>query len=203
MNTELCFEIFHAKLREYKSLANETKYALLRSTQFSINDKEQKNTKEERIYEYMLVNRFYNKAFVFLNQLLGDYRNNGKMTEKLEKFYEPFSFSNKEFIISQDEFVNIFTRLFKVSNKEIDLDHFFHFFENKKFTFRIKNDDFIELSLNSIIAEHVYLNNKLNTLFDLVDMRKRGIVFFKEFEELMTRIFVNQDTRWKNNDYFL
>ena len=67
MNTELCFEIFHAKLREYKSLAIETKYALLRSTLFTINDKDQKNVKEDKLYEYMLFNRFYQKAYVFLN----------------------------------------------------------------------------------------------------------------------------------------
>jgi hypothetical protein len=203
MNTELCFEIFHAKLREYKSLANETKYALLRSTKFTINDKDQKNVKEEKIYEYMLVNRFYSKAYVFLNEMLDGYRNNGKNLENLQRFYEPFSFCNKEFNISKEEFSSIFHRNFKIIGENIDLDHFFTFFENKKFTFKIKNDDFIELSLNAIINEHSFLNNKLNVLFDLVDMKKKGVIFLKEFEELMSKIFINIDTRWKNNEYFL
>lgn len=202
MNTELCFEIYHAKLREFKSLANETRYSLLKYTVFSINDTEQTYTSEEKIYEYMLVNRFYQKSFVFLNQLIADYKYNNKTHENIEKFYESFAFSNKEFEINFIEFSKIFNNQFKIENGKVDLEKFFVFFDNKKYTFRIKNDDFVELSLNQIISEYEFLNNKLNSLFDLADIKKQGIIYFKEFEEIMSKIFFNMDTRWQNNEYF-
>lgn len=203
MNTELCYEIYHAKLREFKSLANETKYALLKATTFSINDKEYKYVNEDKIYEYMLVNRFYQKAYVFLNELLADFRNNGKTHEVLEKFYESFAFSNKEFNIKYQEFNQIFHKLFKIEDGKIDLESFFSFFHDKKYTFKIKNDDFIDISLETIISEHDYLIDRLNIMFEVVDVRKLGIIYFKEFEELMVKIFSNIDTRWKNNEYFM
>jgi hypothetical protein len=203
MNTELCFEIYHAKLREFKSLASETKYNLLRATTFCINEKEYKYVGEDKIYEYMLVNRFYNKAYVFLNELLADFKNIGKTYEILDKFYESFAFSNKEFNIKYEEFCRIFQKLFKILNGKVDLETFFAFFNDKKYTFKIRNDDFIEISLNTIISEHDYLISKLTSLFESVDVQKKGILYFKEFEELMSKIFTNIDTRWKNNEYFL
>ena len=203
MNTELCFEIFDAKLREYKSLSNDTKYSLLRCSNVSINDIEIKTFNNEKIFDIILVNRFYQKAFVYLNELITDYKYNEKRFQNIDKFYESFAFSNKEFNIGYDEFYDIFNRIFKVNNGIVDLESFFGYFEGKKITFRIKNEEFLEISLNSIISEHAFLNTKLNGFFDFVDIKKQGIVFFNEFEELMSKIFLNYDSRWKNNEYFL
>ena len=203
MNTELCFEIFYSKLREFKSLVNETKYPIIRNTIVYINDKEQKGIREEKKFDYMTMNRFYIKSYVYINDLITDYKSNVKTHEILANFYDHFSFSNKEFQITNEEFLSIFNRIFKINNGLLELEKFFNFFEGKKFSFKIKNDDFIESSLSCVIGEHAYLNNKLNVFFELVDAKKKSIIFFKEFEELMVKIFVNTDTRWKNNDYFL
>lgn len=204
MSTEICFEILYSQLREYKNLANNTKNALIKYTTFYVNDKEIKSFKIDKIYELMLVNRLYQQALVYLNKLITDYKNNKKQTEKIENFYESFSTSNKEFNISFDEFKAIFNRTFKVTEGNVDLDSFFGFYEEKNYSFIIKNQDFIDLSLNTIISEHSFLLNNLNCIFDHIDMKKIGIIYLKEFEELLsTKIFLNTESHWKYKKYFM
>jgi hypothetical protein len=67
----------------------------MKATVFSLNNIEYKYFGENKIYEYMLINRFYHEAYVLLNGLLIEYKNNKKSHELIYKFFEFSACLNK------------------------------------------------------------------------------------------------------------
>ena len=203
MNTENCFEIYNEKLAEYKNLANETKYALLKSSIIKINNVEIKHFEIEKMFDYLLLNRFYHKAFVYSNDLITEYRKNKKTKEKISNFFNSFALSNKEFMLKPENLEEIFIRNFSCDNGYVELDDIFKFFEENSLNFLIKNEDFVDISFKTLLGEQSLIINNLNLFFDVVDIQRKGIVYFKGFEDIMSKIFDKKDSRWQNNEYFL
>ena len=202
MKSEICFEIYHLEIQELKYLVNDTKLDIIKRTIFKINDKQITSFTVEKIYEYMLVNRFFLSGKEYLKNLILEYKNKHKKSEKIDNFYDSFYDSNKEFNISYNDFNAIFKKNFKVTEEFVDLDNFFNFYDQKEYSFKIKINDFLEVSLKAFNNVYAFILDYLNVIFDQEDTMKKGIICLKEFKVIMAKIFINQD-EWKFMEYFL
>lgn len=203
MSTDLCFEIYSQKLNNY-NFQIETKDKIFKMTYVSdINNKYIK-LNEIRKFDYFTLTRFYNKADIFIGDLFKNYKENKKITEKLEIFVDPFSIINRDFFLNKHQVQNIFSRCFKIQNDSINLDEFFLFF-TKKYYFMIRISDFIEICYNNATDVLNAVEKKIEKLFFEYDLKKNGMMYFKDFESLMNKIldFKTNDNKWKINDYFM
>lgn len=196
--TEFCFEIYYEKLHEF-NLINENKVNILKSTKVYAEDKEVEKISDDVKLEYLLLSRFYNKSLIFIGNLIALYKD-GQTTEKLTSFYDHFSFTNKEFRISNDQFNHIFTKHFSVNDLEVDLESFFNFFKNSYY-FKIKVIDFLEITLYSLINYFDLLEKQINKYYGMIQFKYPEFISLIEFSELIHKI-TNEDNRWKVSDYF-
>lgn len=200
MDSLTVFEIYLTKFELFKFVLD-NKYEIMRNTLVYENKKEIKMNDDVKLDQFLMW-KFYGKSFVLINDLISKYKD-GKMNEiSLEVLYEKFYLVNKEFDINYFEFCQISKRVFNNKNEDtLDLQSFFNFF-NKVKSFKIKIVDFIEITLNNIISLFNMIEKKIFTFFDESDSSKEGIVYFKQFREIMIKVLNNEDNKWKIIDYF-
>jgi len=91
---------------------------------------------------------------------------------------------------------------FKINNKEfVELDSFFDYFLNK-FYFKIKVIDFVNVSVDMLIYVYISLNKILHKMWDNADEKRQGIIFVKEFEQVLSMLLGNRENKWKIAEYF-
>ena len=199
MQTDLCIEIYFTKFFYY-NLVKENKNSLIRYTIVYEKNKENKGIIDERKYDLFIMSRFFSKAQFFINELLLEYRQNKKNYEPISSFYDQFSVANKEFNFEQSEIKCFFMKVFPVISDEVPLEAI-NEFQNQYF-FKIKVTDFIEITLETFISTYDFLVKKVSSIFDTYDSRKQGIIYYKEFIEMINFIFVIPENEWKLNEYF-
>ncbi len=199
MQTDLCLEIYFTKFNYY-NMIKENKASLIRYTVVYEKNKENKGMIDDRKYELFVMSRFFSKAQFFLNELLLEYRQNKKNYEPISSFYDQFSVANKEFNFDKNEIKYFFMKVFPVISEEVSLEAIYDF--QNKYYFKIKVTDFIEITLESFIFTYDYLEKKVSSVFDTFDSRKQGIIYYKEFIEMINYIFVIPENEWKLNEFF-
>lgn len=202
MNIELCFEIYHTRYPHF-NLTQDNKTSILKHSQ--VVDSQTSLTKiirDDKKLDYFLLNRFYNKSYILIGDLLNEYKNKRVIKKDITKIVEQFQNVNKEFKCSYEAVYEILTRNFNVEDEDIDLDTFFDFFAKNKYGFKIRVFDFLEISLNNLVLVFSLLEKKIGRMYDDVDSKKIGLIGNKEFEELLSKILVGIETKWKISDYF-
>ncbi len=202
MNSELCFEIYYTRY-QHLNLVNDNKNSIMKSSQ--VVDAQTSLTKivrDDKKLDYFLLNRFYNKSYILIGDLLNEYKSKGVIQKDIKKIVEQFQNVNKEFKCSYDTVYDILRRNFTLEEELINLDTFFDFFAKHKYGFKIRIFDFLEASLNNLVFVFTVLEKKIGRMYDSVDSKKIGLIAYKEFEELLTRMLTGVDTKWKISDYF-
>jgi hypothetical protein len=199
MDTHIVFEILITKF-ELFDITLEIKEDLLKCTTVYENKKEIKMT-ENLKFDHFLMWKFYEKSFIFINDLINNYKEEKVNEISVDTLYEQFSLINKEFKINNFEFSLIIQRVFNVHENTVDLETFFKFFNNKK-SFKIKIVDFLEISLNVFITIYSAIEKRMLTLFESSDNLKEGVINFKQFREIMNKLMNNEDNKWMISDYF-
>lgn len=202
MNTELCFEIYHSRYPQF-NLVNENRLSLLKnSTVIDAGSSENKKVKDEKKLDLFLINRFYNKSYILITDLLNDFKNNNITETDLTKIAEQLQNVNKEFKLSMQHCTDILKNNFTVKAGKLNLDTFFNFFAHNKVHFKIKIVDFIEISLNYLVTLFNLLEKKIFRLYEEADVRKIGLIYYKEFEDIITKLMGGVENKWKVNEYF-
>jgi hypothetical protein len=205
MNTDICFEIFHTKLNIF-NLVNHTCDSLIKSSKFyEANNNELSETEfsYEAKMDIFLLTKFLNKSFLFVNDIIYEYKENQIQYMDSVKFISQFQVANKEFsnFQSPEKIIRIFERNFIVKSGNIHLESFIHFYLKKLYC-KINISDYLETSISTLIYIFSQIEKKISHLFDIVDYKRKEIIFYKEFEELLYKILNPSDLKWKLNDYF-
>jgi len=109
--------------------------------------------------------------------------------------------ANREFEINLNLALEIFITNFKVNNDLLELESFFNFFLNKYY-FKVKILDFTYVSVDRLINIYFGLDKLLGKMWDNADFKKQGIIFFKEFEQVLIVLLGNSENKWKIAEYF-
>jgi len=198
LHTDLCFEIYYEKLYEF-NLVNENRANLIKSTKVYADDKEVEKLNDDTKFEYLLLSRFYNKSLIFIGNLISSFKE-GQTTENLSLFYDQFTFTNKEFRISKDQFSYIFAKHFIIIDFEVDLESFFNFFKTS-YSFKIKVVDFMDITLNSLINLFDLLEKQIYKYYKMTEFKYPEFLNLSEFSEVIHKI-TKEENKWKFSDYF-
>lgn len=200
MNLEDCFDIFHHKF-SYYFLSAEALDKLIRACEVYESDNKKENFGFERTLDKFLLIRFYEKSPKFIEALVLDYRNKIKNEVDMLSLAHQFMSANKDLDINLNVTLDLFKKNFQVKEDLIDLDSFFTYFL-KKFYFKIKIIDFVNVSVERLINIYNGLNKILNKMWDNADLKRQGIIFMKEFEQVLSGLLGNSENKWKIAEYF-
>jgi hypothetical protein len=208
MNTDLCFELFHSKYPQF-DLVYHTQDQIVYASTINDNDKQLKIPKDRK-YDYYLLTKMYNNSSNFINDLIQMVKSKDKSELRLDKFIVNFQISNREFdFLKLDYIKDIFKRNFIVNSQTINdstvnfinIDSFLSFFI-KKYYFKINVQEFLDISLFSLLEIFQNVEKMITKFFDSADILKEGVIYKKEFLEIINKILVNSDNKWKIGDYY-
>ena len=109
--------------------------------------------------------------------------------------------ANKDYDLNLLMIADLLKRNFKMSDDKIQLDSFFDYFVNK-YIFRIKITDFVQVSIESFSTIYADLDKIAQKIWENADAKKNGIIFYKEFENVMSELLCNSENKWKISEYF-
>jgi len=177
---------------------------LLKNTQVFKNNKELEVIPLQEKKDLLFLNRFYNKNQEYFKNLLLESKNNNITLINQNEISEKLYSANQEFGIDLNNSVQIFKRHFKYDGlDEIQLQSLFEFFLDK-FYFKVKIIDFVDITVDALINLYDKLEKKILNIWDKVlFLKNKEVIFFKEFEVILTTIIGNNnDNMWKINLYF-
>ena len=199
MNTECCYEIYQTKFEFYK-LFNENKDNIMKQSTVWEKDNEI-NMNFERKLDCYLLSRFYYNSQSFVNEQVNLYNSGKPGYVDMNKFYDLFSNVNKLFDITRNQFDKIIEKFFSCKLQKLEIEEFFEFF-SKKYIFKIKIMDFIDISMTSIISIYSHLEKKIISTFESVESKHPEIIFFKEFQEILGKVLDFDEYKWKMIEFF-
>ena len=211
MNTEICFELYSSKFNQFELVEANYDHILSISSIF-LNDQKLNESSKSKKLDFFLLTKMYNKSMIFINDLNNSFMSGSVHDMSIEPFIENFYSANKEFekFILRDNVIDIFRRNFALNKIYIDsnttelcvnVESFLNFF-TKKYFFKVKITEYLDITINSLINTFNLLEKKINKYFDEADSKKHSHVYIKEFEELMLKLLGNTENRWKVNDFF-
>lgn len=201
INMESCNEIYSQKFGMY-FLNCEAFDMLLRASQVFKNDKEVENLGLVNKKDIFYLQRYHAKSQDAFQELIKQSKENYQFELNTLKIAEMFIIANKDYDLKLEETIEIFKRNFIIKNESIVLDSFFEFFV-EKFSFKIKLLDYLQISYDILIQIYSDLEAKISKIWDKhLEIKNRGIVFYKEFEMLLLYILKSPDNKWKFNEYF-
>jgi hypothetical protein len=200
MNPELCFEIYFTKLHNM-NLVSENKEALIKFSKIYDSNGEPLQIREDRRLDLFLVIRFLNRSYNFISDITDLQKQNIK-EEQTSKLVEAFQNANKEFKLSNDKIFEIVQKYFSAGKAKFNIDNLLNYFNQNKISFKLKIIDFLDISVNSIVQLFNVIERKIVRLFDEIDSKKVGLIYFREFEELMKKIMPVVENKWKIAEYF-
>lgn len=157
LSTEMCFEIYHKKLK-FLNLIIHNKSAILINTK--VFDEKEKNKiliTETKKADLFFLSRMFTKSFAYISDLKYKVKNKYKEYEDLKQLMSRFSFDNEEFNFTDIEIMNLFNRNLQIVDKKIYLPSLIALFD-LKYKFQISLIDFIEIT-----------NIRLSYLFDKLE----------------------------------
>lgn len=160
--------------------------------------------KHDEKIEYFFLTRFCNKSTLFFKDLIDEFGINSANEKilKFSKIADLFLEANKEFNISLEKTLEIFTKNFKLLNEEyFEFENFMEFFKIKR-KFTIKIYEFLDLSLDVIMEMYKIVENKLKEFCKNCKEMSNDCLSYKNFEEVISKLIPNFENKWKINDYF-
>ena len=200
MNLENCVEIFNTKFQNY-SLNSDLFDKLIRVCEFYQGDNQIPNSGYEFVRDRFFLSRFYEKSTNYIENLIEEYKAKEKNEENVIELANMVINCNRDFEINLLLVIEIFKNNFKTTEEKVDLESFFSYFLVKNY-FKIKIEDFINITLEKL--ENIYqgLDKTLSKLWENADMKKTGLLFYKEFESILIIILGNSENKWKISEYF-
>lgn len=200
MNLEDCLELYQHKFSFYY-LSTEALDKLIRPCEVYEGDKKLEFIGYEKTRDMFLLSRFYEKCSGFVEGLLLEYRAKVKNEVDILLIANQFMIANKDLEINLTLTLEILRANFNVVNDFVDLDSFFTYFLNK-FYFKIKILDFVCVSVERLINVYNGLNKILYKMWDEADLKRQGVIFMKEFEQVLSVLLGNSENKWKISEYF-
>ena len=203
MEVFLCFEILYWRMPEF-SVIEFTKKAILKKAKITTIDfkiSEYNDYKWEDKLDLMLLFRFYKNSVLFVKDLTFKYEKLKIKIEDIENFIDPIQTSNKEFKLEKERVIEILSKFFNVNNYNVPLDEFFGLFNSNKLLFSIGVIDFLDISLFYLELIFSTLEKQISNFYDLADLKKQGVIFYKEFNSMMN-VLVKSQNIWKVVDYY-
>ena len=200
MDTNFCFECIHLILSFYKILNNVTDIIISNSTVYEQVSKNIISLTEEKKKDYFYLFRFNEKEIIFFQKLINELKQNIKEKE-IEIIISHLKESNNLFKLTNNDCYNIIKRNFIINeNNTINLDQFLEFFVNK-LAFRIHIYKFCEIIFNAIDYEFEAIVKICKKT--IIELRiGNGLIFFKDFEEVLMKLINNSSIKWKLSHYF-
>ena len=202
MNTQLCFEIYYNKLSLFNLIENNFDQIMEMTIYFE--GETPVEIKHDEKIEYFFLTRFCNKSTLFFKDLMDEIGINSANEKilKFSKIADLFLEANKEFNISLEKTLEIFTKNFKLSSNEFfEFENFMEFFKIKR-KFTIKIYEFLDLSLDVIMEMYKTVENKLKEFCKNCKEMSNDCLSYKNFEEVISKLIPNFENKWKINDYF-
>ena len=217
ISIDFCFEIYHSKLQEY-DLIKDTRDIIIKCCYIYSGDKEiggslNNSTDNTGNYagmpfnsriDYFYICRFFSRSYVFVNDLINEYKNGEKTSKEYIKLIDQFVVATKEFNISENYVVNLLTQYFGLNQtrKEFDIIKLVNI-QSKKYVFKMKLSEFIEETIKRIIHIHQNIEEKIVRIYESFDKEKNNRIEKPVFNEIINSIYPNNDNKWKVNEYFL
>jgi hypothetical protein len=165
------------------------------------NEKEQDNLFVDMKKDLFFLSRFYNNHRNTIEMLIYRSRNSLQNEEKIFLIAELVMKSNKEYGVDLTQALFIIKRNFKVKGEMIQLDSFVDFFVTE-FKFIIKITDFVQVGIDCFLIIFNDIYKILQKIWELADLKKNGIIFYKEFEYVINIIMENIDIKLKVQELF-
>lgn len=203
MNLDVCFTIYKNKFPNFK-LSIEAFDKIIRASEIydSSNTMIQSGQSNyEGVRDKLLLTNFYSKNVGIIEQILNDFKE-GLINEiDALEIANHFMIANSEFELNLVYVLDILKLNFVVEEDKIDLQSFFDFFL-KKFFFKIKVIDFMNITIDRLINIFNSLDKMINNLWNKADMQRNGVIYFKEFDNVIKNLMGNSENKWKISEYF-
>jgi hypothetical protein len=203
MNLDACFTMYKNKFPNFK-LSIEAFDRIIRVAEiYDINNNNimSGESNYEGVKDKFLLNNFYNKNVGLIEGMLNDFKQVLKTEVDALEIANLFMIANIEFEFNLIYVLDIFKLNFVVKDEKIDLQSFFDFFL-KKYFFKIKVSDFLNISADRLINIYISLDKIITAIWNKADMLKNDVIYFKEFESVMKNLLGNAETKWKISEYF-
>ena len=200
MDTNFCFQCIHLNLSFYRIFNNVSDIIINCSNVYEQNSKNIISLTEEKKKDYFYLFRFNEKGNIFFLKLIKELKQNIKEKD-IEIIISQLKESNNLFKLTNNDCYNIIKRNFIINeNNTINLDQFLEFFVNK-LAFRIHIYKFCEIIFNAIDYEFEAIVKICKKT--IIELRiGNGLIFFKDFEEVLMKLINNSSIKWKLSHYF-
>lgn len=202
MGFDTAFDILNHKFPHYL-LSAEAFDKLIRVCEIYDGDKKLEESRYEKVRDIYFLHHFYNKNTTYIENLLQDYKSKKKLEEDILEMSHEFISANRDYDIKLNTIFEVFENNFKILKKTstIDLDSFFAYFL-KKLYFKIRIVDYLKISLEIFIQTYNGLQKLLLKMWEKADIKKQGIIFYKEFEQVLGSLLGSSENKWKIIEYF-
>jgi len=200
MTLDSCMEIFFSKFPNFL-IHTESLDKLLRKSQISKAEKEIENLGLESRKDIFLLMKYQNKQNSSFQFLLNEFKNKTKNEESYIIIADQIMLANREFDVNFFQIAELLKRNFSLVDDKIQLESFLDYFV-EKFSFKVKVADFMQVCIDSFSIIYTDLDKYLVKMWETADVRRNGIIFFKEFEAVLNVLLGNSENKWKISDYF-
>ena len=197
---ESCLDIFSQKF-SYYYLLEEALDKVIRNSIFYRNDNEIEDVSTEAKKDYFFLSRYNQRSSSSFQMLLNNFKNNKQNEEKDISIADQIIISNRDFDLNLVFVVDILKRNFRLNGDLIQLENFFNFFVDK-FSFKIKISNFLQSCFEIFEKLYCDLDKSLLKIWENADYKRNGIIFFREFENVMNVLMGNSENKWKISEYF-
>lgn len=201
LHLENCNEIYFQKFPNfYMHLESYDK--LLRVTKIFRNDIELENIGHEEKKEIFYLDRYHSKSKEYFEDLLNQFKK-GQISEIYYlSMAQQLMIINRDYELNLEKCIEIFNRVFEMKEDKINLEKFFEYFLTK-YTIKLKVMEFIQISLESFCIIYGDLEKKMSNIWDKnLEIRNKTIMLYKDFEQVLLKLYGDPDNKWKFSEYF-
>ena len=200
MTLDNCMEVLMSKFPNF-SIHLESFDMLLRFSQISQAEKEVENLGLENRKDTFLLMKYYNKQNSSFQFLLEAFKNKSKNEESYLKIADQIMMANKEFDVNFFQIAELLKRNFAIKDDKIKLESFLNYFV-ERFSFKVKIADFLQICLDSFVDIYADLDKYFVKMWENADVKRQGIIFYREFEAVLNVLLGNSENKWKISEYF-
>jgi hypothetical protein len=231
ISLDICNEIFEKKFENH-TINLETYEKILRASEYYKNDKLEHSLPLETRKDIFFLQKYIKKFRENFDDLFYKPKkpveevveketeikdsNKNKEEENLNVFIVPVTdgkvnylgiakdimLANQDYNLTLEYVIEIFQRYFNYEDYKIELEKFRIFF-NDKYLIKIKTLEFTQITLETFYEIYTDLDRKIMIILnDILEIKARGIILFREFELVLYKIFGNNENKWKNMEYF-
>lgn len=200
ISIEAGIEIYSSKFQNYFiGLVSFEK--IIRETKIYKNEVLLEEMSIDRKKDVFFLTRYYQKSAAHFENLVKDFKDNNKNEENAIKIAEHIILSNKEYELNLIDCLNILKRNFNLPNDFLSLELFLSFFLDR-YSMKIKILEFVQISLETFIVIYTDLEQKISKIWNRIEVERKGIIFYKEFEVILLDLLKSNENVWKFQEYF-